>query len=116
MRRSFDGLESLTSSLASGFTGRGLGALGVGVGVRASWTPTISPLDARERLSAGKTGKGNGRYVNWVMRCEPCWIDVDCTELFINVYTQKLLMEPVQHTRCTGLQTQRQGSSLLVTM
>ncbi|GLC48508.1 hypothetical protein PLESTB_000105700 [Pleodorina starrii] len=68
VRRSFDGLESLTTSIAAGGTPGpfrvGLGALaagGSGVGVRASWTPgNPSPLEARERPSAGKGMKGFG--------------------------------------------------------
>ncbi|GIL83344.1 hypothetical protein Vretifemale_12169 [Volvox reticuliferus] len=70
IRRSFDGLESLTTSLAAGAAGqgtfgRGLGGLaaaGGGVGVRASWTPTNpSPLEMRDNPSTGKTGKVLGR-------------------------------------------------------
>ncbi|GLI59829.1 hypothetical protein VaNZ11_001815 [Volvox africanus] len=70
VRRSFDDLESLTTSLAAGgigqgIFGRGLGGLaaaGGGAGVRASWTPTNpSPLEGRDQPSTGKTGKGLGR-------------------------------------------------------
>ncbi|GFR48937.1 hypothetical protein Agub_g10944 [Astrephomene gubernaculifera] len=66
LRRSFDGLDSLASSMAAGANGpggaRGAGLLGssaVGTSVRASWNPgSMSALDTREPTSAGKTGKG----------------------------------------------------------